>query len=383
MQRFNNTVDSIIDGIIPDNDKKMQELREEYLNGNASDVLCNYQRYDTKKAYASFIRKVKPARNIRRRLIALSVGVAASVAALVVFLPFLQENDEPKVVAMIVKESCGINPAAGEKKSSPIPAHSAKLPTLRLASGEVVELSGQDIHLPSIDILASGSSISISTASAKVQQLQLTIPRGRQYDLTLSDGTHVWLNSETTLTFPTKFENERKVAVKGQAFFEVAHTGEPFRVECSRGTVNVMGTTFDIRDYSNETTLVTLVSGSVEYTSQTTNQILTPGEQIRHEASNGTPQLYNVNTHQYTAWKEGLIYFYEQRLEDVMKEIERMYDVKVTIDDPYLCDRLFTGECSRYESVEEFLRLLSLTDEFSYVTEKINNKKYITITIKQ
>ncbi|MCQ2219977.1 MAG: DUF4974 domain-containing protein [Prevotella sp.] len=382
-ERLHNAVESIINGDIIEEEKHLKTLQEEFLHGDASKTLHNYESYDAVKAYDKFIERIKPSHRIGKRWTITAVAIAASIAALFIIAPNIYNKEETQAIVTITMEAQGINTAKGEKKKSTIPAHSTKLPTLRLANGEIVELTGQDIHLSALDIHTAGNSIAISTASDKVQQLQLSIPRGRQFDLTLSDGTHVWLNSETTLTFPSRFENERKVTVSGQAFFDVTHNGLPFRVECSRGVINVMGTTFDVRDYANDMTQVTLVSGSVEYTSTSSSKMLAPGEQIRHEISTASPTVCNVNTHQYTAWKDGLIYFYEQRLEDVMKEIERIYDVHISFDDAYLLDRLFTGECSRYESVEEFLRLLSLTDEFSYIIEKNNNQKYITITIKQ
>lgn len=382
-ERLYNAVESVVSGEINDNEKHLDAVREEFLHGDASHTLRNYQNYDVHSAYNRFMKTVKPLRSVRRSWAVASVAVAASIAALFVITPYLFNKEEMKPVATIATVAQGVSTVGGEEKSLPIPARSAKMPTLRLPNGETVELNGDDIHLASLDIHTSGNSIAISTASDKIQQLQLSIPRGRQFDLQLSDGTHVWLNAETTLTFPTRFDGERKVAVSGQAFFDVAHTGQPFMVQCSRGTVNVMGTTFDIRDYANEMTQVTLVSGSVEYSTSSSTQTLLPGEQVRHENSGDTPMVCQVNTHQYTAWKDGLIYFYEQRLEDVMKDLERSYNVTVEIEDAYLLDRIFTGECSRYESVEEFLRLLSLTDEFSYTITKKNNQQHITIQTKQ
>lgn len=381
-KRLYDAVDNIVNGNITDREDALHAVQQEYLHGDAAKAFQDYGNYDTEKAYSKFIHTVRPVQRVRRHW-AIAVAVAASIAALFVLLPNIYNKEEKKPVATISKEAHGINTAKGEKHASPIPAHSTHQPTLLLPNGQVVTLSGEDIHLASLDIHTSGNNISISTASEKVEQLQLSIPRGRQFDLTLSDGTHVWLNSQTTLTFPTRFEGERKVAVAGQAFFDVTHTGDPFKVQCSRGTVEVKGTTFDIRDYADEQTQVTLVSGSVMYTSEVNRQMLEPGEQVRHEISTQQPEVLRVNTHQYTAWKDGLIYFYEQRLEDVMNEVERIYDVSITFDDAYLKDRIFTGECSRYESVEEFLRLLSLTDEFSYTIRKKNNQQHITIQAKQ
>ena len=146
-------------------------------------------------------------------------------------------------------------------------------------------------------------------------------------------------------------------------------------VRCSKGVVKVMGTTFDVRDYAGEATSVTLVSGSVAYTTANETTALHPGEQVVQEPYTSSLTVQQVDTHRYTAWKDGIIYFTDERLEDVMNDIERMYDVRVVYTDGYLRDMLFTGECSRFKNVDEFMKLLQLTGLIEY---KIDGK---TITL--
>ncbi|MBR6944834.1 MAG: DUF4974 domain-containing protein, partial [Prevotella sp.] len=161
------------------------------------------------------------------------------------------------------------------------------------------------------------------------------------------------------------------VTVSGQAFFDVAHTGQDFLVNCSKGVVKVMGTTFDVRDYAGETTSVTLVTGSVAYTTNNETTELHPGEKISQQTDTQTPVVQQVDTRRFTAWKDGMIYFMDERLEDVMNDIERMYDVHIVYSDNYLRDMTFTGECSRFKNVDEFMKLLQMTGLIEY---KIDGK---------
>ncbi len=151
---------------------------------------------------------------------------------------------------------------------------------------------------------------------------EIIIPRGRQYRITLEDGTAVLMNSESSLRFPNRFTNSREIELKGQAFFDVTKDGRPFRVTCPTGTVTVLGTSFDIRSYEGESTLVTLVKGKVKFAYASAEVTLKPGEQVC-QSEEGL-KVYVVDTHRFTAWKDGLIYF-DDNLESVMRNIERIY----------------------------------------------------------
>ena len=135
-----------------------------------------------------------------------------------------------------------------------------------------------------------------------------------------------------------------------------------------------MGTSFDVRDYAGETTSVTLVSGSVAYATNSETTQLHPGEQAVQEPGSQSIVVQQVDTRRFTAWKDGMIYFKDERLEDVMSDIERMYDVNIVYSDNYLRDMLFTGECSRFKNVDEFMKLLQMTGLIEY---KKNGKTII------
>ena len=377
--RFEKVIEDIVaDRVNEHDDRHIRELYEEYQYGDAATHLKRLESYDPDQAYDSFINTIKTrlrAKKHRKMAITYSLLAAAVITAIFVFVNISRQDVEDKGVMAVNKEGQTMEQSAAEAtQPKKIPFYSSLEPKLQLPNGKVVVLSEGGTALGDASIITKGNTISVKGGHEE-ELVKLSIPRGRQYDLILSDGTHVWLNAETTLSFPLSFNGDRQVSVTGQAFFDVAHTGNAFMVHCSHGMVKVMGTTFDVRDYAGETTSVTLVSGSVTYTTNNETTVLHPGEQVVQEPGATSTVVQQVDTHRFTAWKDGIIYFNDERLEDVLSDIERMYDVRIVYSDDYLRDMSFTGECSRFKNVEEFMKLLQMTGLIEY---KINGK---TITL--
>ncbi len=375
--KFEKIIDDIVyDRVDEQTNPSIQDLYEEYQHGDVSSHLRRYDSYDSAQAYDKFINGIKTKLIVRRRrtrIIEYSLLAAAAIACLFIFVNISRHDvEENGIVANTVgkTEDPSVKEVAQQKA---IPFYSSSKPKLVLPNGDVVFLSEGGTSYGDVNITTKGNTINVDGGDYE-DLVKLSIPRGRQYDLILSDGTHVWLNSETTLSFPLAFNGDREVSVTGQAFFDVAHTGDSFTVRCSKGEVTVMGTTFDVRDYAGESTSVTLVSGSVAYTTQNETKELHPGEQVVQEPGSQFLVVQQVDTQRFTAWKDGMIYFKDERLEDVMHDIERIYDVTIMYSDNYLRDMLFTGECSRFNTVDEFMELLQLTGLIEY---KITGKTII------
>ena len=206
----------------------------------------------------------------------------------------------------------------------------------------------------------------------------IRVPRGGEYNLVLSDGSRIWLNSESELTFPAKFNgNQRKIALKGEAYLEVAKNETlPFIVEVEGTQVEVLGTSFNVKAYENIET--TLVEGKVCIrTNSLTEAILNPGEQgvVTKESSEIT--IKQVDTRLYTSWVKGMFAFRSLSLEEIMKTFERWYNVTVTFENDELKQRRFTGNLRRNEEINPHLDVISLTTnvEFEFSGEKILVKK--------
>ncbi len=170
-------------------------------------------------------------------------------------------------------------------------------------------------------------------AITPAQLMALSIPRGHDYHLTLADGTQVWLNAESRLEFPDRFNgNTREVRLKGEAYFEVKKDAKrPFIVHTDYLTTRVLGTSFDVRAYSRKDASVTLVSGRVQVKTGDLAQVLSPGEQAALKGSQLA--VIPVDTYPITQWKEGFFYFDNQSLFVIMQELARWYGVNVSFDD--------------------------------------------------
>jgi ferric-dicitrate binding protein FerR (iron transport regulator) len=215
--------------------------------------------------------------------------------------------------------------------------------------------------------------------------LTASTARGQTYQFTLPDGTKVWLNADSKISFPSQFSGEeRKILLDGEGYFEVAHNKkQPFRVESKGQTVEVLGTHFNINAYKNEiVTTTTLLEGSVRvaaFNSATgrENIMLKPNQQSILN-SNGA-QVLNVDVSTVVGWKNGLFTYKNTQLSIVMRQIERWYNVSVHYNDnnESLKERLLSGSVSRYDNVSGILRAIELTGAVKF---KVKDK---TITVYQ
>ncbi|MBO9660511.1 MAG: FecR domain-containing protein, partial [Chitinophagaceae bacterium] len=175
------------------------------------------------------------------------------------------------------------------------------------------------------------------TAATEIAFNTITTPKGRQFRLQLEDGTKVWLNAASSLTYPAAFNGkDRRVEITGEAFFEVAKDqSRPFHVKVNNETeIEVLGTQFNINSYSNETSIsTTLIEGSVQINNRDGKTRIVPGQQAQVISGAGEVKvLNNVNTGKITAWKDGVFNFENASLFEVMRQLERWYDIEVEYD---------------------------------------------------
>jgi ferric-dicitrate binding protein FerR (iron transport regulator) len=171
-------------------------------------------------------------------------------------------------------------------------------------------------------------------ATAAITYNTLTTPRGGQYQLTLPDGTQVWLNAASSLHFPTSFSgNSREVELTGEGYFDVASSPEkPFRVKVNGTTIAVLGTQFNIMAYPNEQAMaVTLITGAVNVSNNGIVKKLQPGQQARIPANNNIT-ITDVDTQAAVAWKNGFFIFDRADIATVMRQLERWYDIDVVYE---------------------------------------------------
>ncbi len=215
--------------------------------------------------------------------------------------------------------------------------------TLRLANGTLLELDKQASGIVMGESITYENGKSIAAAALDKQGmaadpskvvLELATPLGGIYQITLPDGTKVWLNAGSSLKYPMSFaKNERRVSLEGEAFFEVTKdSARPFKVLSKGQEIEVLGTAFNVNAYPDNTAIkTTLVNGKVKLSNDKRYSeaiYLLPGQQSTN-TNNGKIQLENVDTAPFTAWKEGLFYFDETPLSDALQQIGRWYNVEV------------------------------------------------------
>lgn len=229
--------------------------------------------------------------------------------------------------------------------------------------GEITDEEGVSISKTEEGLLVydfKQTSTAPSTASASNT---ISTPKGGQYQVLLPDGSKVWLNAASSITFPVQAtDKERRVKVNGEAYFEVVQNKEaPFIVEIGFQEIQVLGTSFNVTAYQDESTITTtLIDGSIKVRRQHVDSafVLKPGEQAKTAADQTTVEIQKlIDTDKAVAWKEGYFYFDENNLPSVLKQLARWYDIKLVGEVDQRDDR-FVGKIPRKSELPAVLDVL-------------------------
>ncbi|MDR1720460.1 MAG: FecR domain-containing protein [Dysgonamonadaceae bacterium] len=261
---------------------------------------------------------------------------------------------------------------------------------LVLSTGQIVDLeavegdieagTGQSVIRNSNRLLSYQEAQEKTTAELIYNEIR--VPRGGEYRLELSDGTQIYLNSETRLRFPVRFTGaSREVELEGEAYFHVTKDkGKPFIVHTANYEVKVLGTQFNISSYvDNSWNRTTLVEGLVAIRANKASKelLLNPNEQFAYNAATGETQVTTVDVSYSTAWKDGKFRFRDDRLDDLMQVIGRWYDVEMEYADEEVKGLRFSFNLNRYDTIDPIIRIFQQNG-------KINiEKEGRTLKIKQ
>lgn len=197
----------------------------------------------------------------------------------------------------------------------------------------------------------------------------LSVPVGGYYNVTLSDGTIVWLNSKSSLKFPTEFIGDsRIVELTGEGYFEVAHRkDQPFKVITANQTVEVLGTHFNINAYNDEqSATTTLLEGSVRINASGLQKMLAPNQQAK--LNNGKITIIQYNADNAIDWVRNDFVFDNENLGSILRKISRWYDVEIAC--PTNLEKLeFTGSISRTKNIAQVLKIMELTGIVNFKVE--------------
>ena len=196
----------------------------------------------------------------------------------------------------------------------------------------------------------------------------IKVPAGQRVEVTLSDGTHIWLNARSEFSYPASFNgNTREVRLKGEAFFDVAKDrNKKFIVNTGRCEVEVLGTQFNVEAYDDrESVKTTLVEGSVDVQAGGEKVRLIPHEQLQYHKNTAEMEVREVNVREIIAWKNGWFVFDNTTLGEIVKTLQRWYNIEVEFIRPELEHLRFTGDLSRYDSFDAVIRMFEDTKKLN------------------
>lgn len=291
-----------------------------------------------------------------------TVSIAASLMLLIgSYFLFIQEK-EPEKLSVVESIKPGTSRAV-----------------LYLGDGRKIDLGKKNIQINDGDISGiSNDSLQglqynkvIAKQTEQIVYNTVKIPKGGEYQMTLADGTKVWLNSESEMRFPVHFtKDKREIFINGEAYFKVAHNKKkPFIARLDKGSIEVLGTEFNINAYNDEEDMVTtLIKGSVKFISSNKkhNQILKPNQQIVYNSSQNDFSLRNVDIRPFIAWKEGKFYFKSMELEKIMRQLERWYNFNVFYSNEELKTYKFRGVILKDMTLNNALKIIEETTDIRF-----------------
>lgn len=351
-----------------------------------SDLNRNYQEVSAEETEAACI-------NIKNRLneyvlgnptvrkVKLWPALIATAAAVLIAVSgayfFMSENTAPNHATTILAK----NVAPGKMGATLTLANGKKIRLSEVANGKIATEAGI-----SISKTAEGRVVyqAAEGNAAGNGRNTMSTEKGETYMLTLPDGTKVWLNAASSLTYNTSLleSGKRTVQITGEGYFEVAEDKKhPFIVQTGNQQVEVLGTRFNINAYPDEPSVNTsLVEGAVKLTSQREVLRLRPGQQalVYNQPGKNTQLISNADIAGITAWKDGLFKFHKASLQDVMRQLSRWYNVEVKYQGQ-ISNRVFSGEITRNVNLSQILELLRFLD-LNFSLSQQNEQITITVT---
>lgn len=341
--------------------EKNKHRFEKLIDGeNIAKNLYQINNYNLDSAFKGVVAKKKALRSRRRLRISLRYVAAASV-----------------LIMMFI----GINYLIEDKNIAPTQQIAVNDIHPGSYKAELITSSG-DRHLlakESVDTISNKKAVVVAkdgnlkysetTKKVEVEMHTLKVPRGGEYIITLADGTVVHMNSESSLKYPSVFNgNNRKVHLQGEAYFDVKpNKAKPFIVSVDGvNDIKVLGTEFNVRAYNDDIIVATtLVEGKVAVSfadKKLKSMIMKPSEQVKFDKENKSVSKDIVEVGDYIGWKTGTYIFRHKRLEEVMKELGRWYEIEVFYQNPELKNAYVTGVINRYNSFAKFIEMMEVAD---------------------
>jgi len=359
-----------------------KDANDEILKGSMDSLLTDCQvtdaelpNFDKEKIFTEIITTSAAVVPLYKR-VWFKVAVAASVL-LVGSLMLINTYKPTSDLARGTKAEFKNDVAPGSSKATLILSNGKSILLAAVQKGQIAKQGNSTIIKTANGQIVYRASL-VSERNDEDELNLITTPRGGKWDVTLSDGTKVWLNASSSIRYPSAFiGNERKVEITGEAYFEVAHNAaKPFKVITKGQIVEVLGTHFNINAYDDEETVkTTLLEGKVRVSKGIAIATLLPGQQSVTISSNNSISVKNADTEQAIAWHNGYFQFDRSDIHAVTQQLSRWYDVDIKFQGKITQDK-FGGSISRDATLSQVLHTL----EQSMVRFKIDGK---TVTVME
>ncbi|WP_320914742.1 FecR family protein [Butyricimonas paravirosa] len=278
------------------------------------------------------------------------------------------------LVGVLISTWMGRDNSVSSEETKTIVAGGSKA-VLWLSNGEKVELENNvdELKEASVRIVNSGSVLSYEKNQDTVLKgrvmNKVETPRGGEYGITLADGTRVYLGALSKIEYPVAFDGAKRVVkASGEVYFDVARdTAHPFVVEMTNLDVEVLGTSFNVRDYADEDYVeATLVSGKIKVNAGKESCILEPNYQAVLDKKNNTLETKEVDVSEFVDWKSGKLNVRNRRLEDILNRLSKWYDVYVFYVNEEAKDIRFYANIDRYSNMNELLDKFEKTGQVEF-----------------
>lgn len=344
-----------------------RDFYQQAFLGGKTDVMVGVSRVVLmmkKKELLQRVRAAKRKESSRRRL--RFVWYAAAIVLPLAIAVGMWMNTESQHSGM---EARWVQPGSGRAVLELHDGRSYFLDAIRVVEtgieGNVAKVEKQSLIYPKLE-------------AKKLVYNKVIVPRAGEYSLTLSDGTRVWLNSDSEIRYPVAFDKEQRVVfLSGEAYFEVEKDmNRPFYVVMNDMEIRVYGTSFNVNTHYQNKIQTALVEGCVGIRVKSTGEevMLRSDQMAEFNVLNRKVTVMNVDTYCYSAWKDGLFVFKKQKLQDVLDILSRWYDIDVFYQNTDLKDLHFTGTIKRHNDIAEVVKFLEKTDIVNFT---INGKTLI------
>lgn len=340
--------------------KRNQQLYQRIIDrGNLSARNSLYENIDTPEAWTKISERLVARQRNRVLPILFRYAAAILIPVLMGITTYWYLNEKPQKITQPIAEI-----KLGTSNVILVMANGENVNLAKDAEKDLVETDGTVIRNTNDELSYRGQS---PQKTKKTLLNTLIVPRGAAYNLILSDGTRVFVNSMSKLVFPVNFKGDkREILLEGEAYFEVAKDkSKPFIVSIKGMKVEVLGTSFNIKAYPNDNqSFTTLVEGKVKLNSdlQSANlSFLEPNQQAVYDLSTTEISIQKVDAKEFTQWMSGKYSFTNLPLDEIMKTLSRWYDFTYQYSDESLKNIRFEGGLNKYESIDPIIDIIKKT----------------------